>query len=290
MSNVKSRADRRLVGRAHDIRGPRNRQTETDRHGARPGRAWLHDAHFIRWDHAGPEQAPVVRILDQLEIHHRPIRDDDRGEVSARAIVGAGPHDAIEARRRQNRLEFFTEERVGAEADGVRLAVGDVDQLVRTAMGNVVLVHDLDDDAAPRHRHEFRVAGGDFDRNRHHLIERARSDAQDVAARAPGRCACRSGRTRRASRPGYTSVSGSSAPLVMAGTNTAPDPAGTAVVSAASCSSARRRDPPVQLRFGGPDWASTVMDGCWVAPDGACCATAGVERASSVTATAVIRP
>ena len=52
-----------------------------------------------------------------------------------------------------------------------------------TAMGNVVLVHDLDDDAAPRHRHEFRVAGRDFDRNRHHLIERARSDAQDVAAR-----------------------------------------------------------------------------------------------------------
>ena len=65
-------------------RGIRDRQTDADREGARPSRAWLHEAQFIGWYHACSEQAPVVWILDELEIHHLPVWDDDRGEVNAR--------------------------------------------------------------------------------------------------------------------------------------------------------------------------------------------------------------
>ena len=124
----------------------------------------------------------VVGIQHQLEVDDLTCWRHDGGEVGAGAIVRSRPHDAEETRREESRSDFFTDERVGAEPDCVWLAIAHLNQLVRATVGHVVPVNDLDDHGTPRHRYQGGVVGRDFDRHRHHLIERGGADPQHIAA------------------------------------------------------------------------------------------------------------
>ena len=175
-----------LIVRADDVRRGRDRQPEADRNAAGPRRSFLDDAELFGRNDAGAEQPAVVGVQDELVVHHRGFRHHDRREVGARAVVRAGAHDAIEAGRHENRPDALTLQGVGAESHGVRLAIADLNQLVRAAVRDVVAIDDFDQDAAPRHRHQRRVARRHGDGDGHHLVERAGADAQHIAARGEG--------------------------------------------------------------------------------------------------------
>ena len=144
-------------------------------------------------------------------------------------------------------------------------------------MGNVVLIDDLHDQCSPSDRHQGRVAGGHVDRDGHHLIERRGADAQGVAPwRQDNPLAVRAAADPLP--PWKTRASGSSLPVI-AGTNRAPMPEGTTVVSAASWSAGVEEVHRYRV--------CAASGGCWAA---VCAAVAtAVPQLRRAPATALVR-